>query len=114
MTPEEKLMRAIFGEKGKFLKHKVGGIGLRTSTEAILATVLPSHRSKDPEKMIRVIRLRFGFDDPQGKGQTLAAIGKEFHVTPERIRQIEAKALRGLRHHTRASVLSVYLREVTK
>ena len=51
----------------------------------------------------KVIRLRFGLDD--GRPRTLEEVGKEFNVTRERIRQIEAKALRKLRHPSRAKLL---------
>ncbi len=55
----------------------------------------------------KVLRLRFGLDD--GKARTLEEVGKEFNVTRERIRQIEAKALRKLRHPSRAKKLKDYL-----
>ena len=55
----------------------------------------------------RVIRLRFGLDD--GRQRTLEEVGKEFEVTRERIRQIEAKALRKLRHPSRSRKLRDYL-----
>ncbi len=55
----------------------------------------------------KVLRLRFGLDD--GRQRTLEEVGKEFNVTRERIRQIEAKALRKLRHPTRAKKLRDYL-----
>lgn len=55
----------------------------------------------------RVIQLRFGLED--GKQRTLEEVGKEFGVTRERIRQIEAKAIRKLRHPTRAKKLRDYL-----
>ena len=55
----------------------------------------------------RVIMLRFGLDD--GRPRTLEELGKEFNVTRERIRQIEAKALRKLRHPSRAKRLRDYL-----
>ncbi len=55
----------------------------------------------------RVLRLRFGLDD--GKARTLEEVGKEFNVTRERIRQIEAKALRKLRHPSRSKKLKDYL-----
>ena len=55
----------------------------------------------------KVLRLRFGLDD--GKARTLEEVGKEFNVTRERIRQIEAKALRKLRHPSRSKKLKDYL-----
>ncbi len=55
----------------------------------------------------KVLRLRFGLDD--GKARTLEEVGKEFMVTRERIRQIEAKALRKLRHPSRSKRLKDYM-----
>ena len=55
----------------------------------------------------KVLRLRFGLDD--GRARTLEEVGKEFNVTRERIRQIEAKALRKLRHPSRSRKLKDYL-----
>ena len=55
----------------------------------------------------KVLRLRYGIDD--GKPRTLEEVGKEFNVTRERIRQIEAKALRKLRHPSRSKKLKEYL-----
>lgn len=55
----------------------------------------------------KVLRLRFGLDD--GRARTLEEVGKEFQVTRERIRQIEAKALRKLRHPSRSRKLKDYL-----
>ncbi|HOA71126.1 MAG TPA: RNA polymerase sigma factor RpoD [Bacillota bacterium] len=59
------------------------------------------------EREQRVLRLRFGLDD--GKARTLEEVGREFGVTRERIRQIEAKALRKLRHPQRSKKLRDYL-----
>lgn len=59
------------------------------------------------EREQRVLRLRFGLDD--GRSRTLEEVGKEFNVTRERIRQIEAKALRKLRHPSRSRKLRDYL-----
>lgn len=56
----------------------------------------------------KVLRLRFGLDD--GRHRTLEEVGKEFNVTRERIRQIEAKALRKLRHPSRSKKLKDFLR----
>ena len=55
----------------------------------------------------KVLRLRYGLDD--GKPRTLEEVGKEFNVTRERIRQIEAKALRKLRHPTRSKRLKEFI-----
>ena len=59
------------------------------------------------ERERNVLRLRFGLDD--GRGRTLEEVGREFKVTRERIRQIEAKALRKLRHPSRSKKLRDYL-----
>ncbi len=59
------------------------------------------------EREEKVLRLRFGLDD--GRARTLEEVGKEFNVTRERIRQIEAKALRKLRHPSRSRKLKDYL-----
>lgn len=59
------------------------------------------------EREQKVLRLRFGLDD--GRARTLEEVGKEFDVTRERIRQIEAKALRKLRHPARSKILRDYL-----
>jgi len=55
----------------------------------------------------RVLVLRFGLED--GRSRTLEEVGQEFNVTRERIRQIEAKALRKLRHPSRSRKLKDYL-----
>lgn len=59
------------------------------------------------EREQKVLKLRFGLDD--GRARTLEEVGKEFNVTRERIRQIEAKALRKLRHPSRSRKLKDYL-----
>ena len=59
------------------------------------------------EREQKVLRLRFGMDD--GRARTLEEVGREFNVTRERIRQIEAKALRKLRHPSRSRKLKDYL-----
>ena len=59
------------------------------------------------EREAKVLRLRFGLDD--GRARTLEEVGKEFDVTSERIRQIEAKALRKLRHPSRSKKLKDFL-----
>jgi len=72
---------------------------LREQLDEVLDTLT------DREK--KVLSLRFGLED--GRGRTLEEVGKEFNVTRERIRQIEAKALRKLRHPTRSRKLRDYL-----
>ena len=59
------------------------------------------------EEVLATLRLRFGLDD--GRARTLEEVGKEFNVTRERIRQIEAKALRKLRSRGRSSKLVDFL-----
>ena len=59
------------------------------------------------EREQKVLRLRLGMND--GRARTLEEVGKEFDVTRERIRQIEAKALRKLRHPSRSRKLRDYL-----
>ena len=73
---------------------------LREDLESVLGTLSPRERD--------VLRLRYGLDD--GRMKTLEEIGQIFNVTCERIRQIEAKALRKLRHPNRNSVLKEYIR----
>ena len=59
------------------------------------------------DREAKVLRLRFGLED--GRPRTLEEVGKEFDVTRERIRQIEAKALRKLRHPSRSKKLKDFL-----
>ncbi|HUU08514.1 MAG TPA: RNA polymerase sigma factor RpoD [Dehalococcoidales bacterium] len=72
---------------------------LKEQIDEVLDTLTPRER--------RVLRLRFGLED--GRSRTLEEVGKEFDVTRERIRQIEAKALRKLRHPSRSRKLRDYL-----
>lgn len=72
---------------------------LREQLEEVMKTLTP--------REAKVLRLRFGLDD--GKARTLEEVGKQFNVTRERIRQIEAKALRKLRHPSRSKKLRDYL-----
>ncbi|MGI6662324.1 MAG: RNA polymerase sigma factor RpoD [Bacillota bacterium] len=72
---------------------------LREQIESVLGTL--------NEREQKVLRLRFGLDD--GRARTLEEVGREFGVTRERIRQIEAKALRKLRHPQRSKRLKDYL-----
>ncbi len=72
---------------------------LKEQLKEVMSTLTP--------REAKVLRLRFGLDD--GKARTLEEVGKEFDVTRERIRQIEAKALRKLRHPSRSKKLKDYM-----
>ncbi|MFH0914580.1 MAG: RNA polymerase sigma factor RpoD [Chloroflexota bacterium] len=72
---------------------------LKEQIDSVLSTLSPREQ--------RVLMLRFGLED--GRSRTLEEVGKEFNVTRERIRQIEAKALRKLRHPSRSRKLRDYL-----
>jgi len=72
---------------------------LKEQLAEVLSTLHPREQ--------KVIRLRFGLDDERSR--TLESVGKEFGVTRERIRQIEAKTLRKLRHPSRSKKLKDYL-----
>lgn len=78
----------------------------RTVMQARLKEQVDEALRKLPEREERVLRLRFGLDD--GRERTLEEVGREFNVTRERIRQIEAKALRRLRGNRRAKILRDY------
>ncbi|MCH9770439.1 MAG: RNA polymerase sigma factor RpoD [Gammaproteobacteria bacterium] len=75
------------------------GTGLREATQEILSSLTP--------REAKVLRMRFGID--MNTDHTLEEVGKQFDVTRERIRQIEAKALRKLRHPSRAEKLQSFL-----
>ena len=77
------------------------GEGLRESTRDVLAGLTA--------REAKVLRMRFGID--MNTDHTLEEVGKQFDVTRERIRQIEAKALRKLRHPTRSDHLRSFLDE---
>ncbi|NCX94583.1 MAG: sigma-70 family RNA polymerase sigma factor, partial [Gammaproteobacteria bacterium] len=74
---------------------------LREATQEILATLT--------EREAKVLRMRFGIN--MNTDHTLEEVGKQFDVTRERIRQIEAKALRKLRHPSRAEMLKSFLED---
>ena len=85
---------------GEMPEDQVSKTLLREDLEGVLDTLSPRERD--------VLRLRYGLDD--GRMKTLEEIGQIFNVTRERIRQIEAKALRKLRHPNRNSILKEYIR----
>lgn len=85
---------------GETPEDRVAKVLLREDLESVLETLTARERD--------VLKLRYGLDD--GRMKTLEEIGQIFNVTRERIRQIEAKALRKLRHPNRNSVLKEYIR----
>ena len=90
-----------------FIQDEEAGIPVDEAGRQLLRRELMSVLKSLTPREERVITLRFGLDD--GQPRTLEELGKEFNVTRERIRQIEAKALRKLRHPSRAKRLRDYL-----
>ncbi len=79
--------------------ENVINMNLKEQTDAVLKTLTPREE--------KVLRMRFGIGE--GSDHTLEEVGQNFEVTRERIRQIEAKALRKLRHPSRSRKLKAFL-----
>ncbi len=94
---------------GDFIKDDNVPVPAEAAAASILKEQLMEVLDTLTERERKVIRLRFGLDD--GRQRTLEEVGKEFDVTRERIRQIEAKALRKLRHPTRSRRLRDFLED---
>ena len=92
---------------GDFIQDDHVAVPAEEATFTLLHEQLMEALETLTEREQQVLRLRFGLDD--GKPRTLEEVGKQFHVTRERIRQIEAKALRKLRHPSRSRKLKDYL-----
>ena len=92
---------------GDFLPDENVPVPAEAATFTLLKEQLHEVLDTLTEREQRVLILRFGLED--GKARTLEEVGKEFNVTRERIRQIEAKALRKLRHPSRSRKLKDYL-----
>lgn len=92
---------------GDFIQDDNMPIPADAATFKLLQEQLVEVLSTLSEREQKVLHLRFGLDD--GRARTLEEVGREFHVTRERIRQIEAKALRKLRHPSRSRLLKDYL-----
>lgn len=92
---------------GDFIEDKEVDSPVNTAAYRLLSEQISAVLSTLPAREQKVIRMRFGLDD--GYSHTLEEVGYVFKVTRERIRQIEAKALRRLRHPTRARKLKDYL-----
>lgn len=94
---------------GDFIQDESIPTPVEATNHTLLHEQLDEVVSTLTEREQRVIKLRFGWDD--GRPRTLEEVGKEFNVTRERIRQIEAKALRKLRHPNRSRKLRDFLYE---
>ncbi len=94
---------------GDFIEDKETPIPSETAAENLLKEQIVEVLATLHPREERVLRLRFGLED--GRPRTLEEVGREFNVTRERIRQIEAKALRKLRHPSRSSKIKEYMYE---
>ena len=92
---------------GDFIQDESIPTPVEATNQTLLHEQLDEVVSTLTEREQRVIKLRFGWDD--GRPRTLEEVGKEFNVTRERIRQIEAKALRKLRHPNRSRKLKDFM-----
>ena len=92
---------------GDFLEDETALAPAEAASHALMKEQLKDVLDTLTPREEKVLRLRFGLDD--GHQRTLEEVGKEFQVTRERIRQIEAKALRKLRHPSRSKKLKDYL-----
>ena len=92
---------------GDFIQDENAPVPAEAATFTLLKEQLNEVLDTLTERERKVLILRFGLED--GRGRTLEEVGKEFNVTRERIRQIEAKALRKLRHPSRSRKLKDYL-----
>jgi RNA polymerase primary sigma factor len=94
-------------ELGYFIEDEVSLTPVQSAYQSLLKEKLEEILSTLTPREARVLRLRFGLDD--GRTYTLEEVGKKFGLTRERIRQIEGRALRQLRHPVRARQLKDYL-----
>lgn len=92
---------------GDFLEDQTALAPAEAASHQLLKEQVEDVLDSLTDRERKVLQLRFGLDD--GRSRTLEEVGKEFHVTRERIRQIEAKALRKLRHPSRSRKLKDYL-----
>ena len=107
-------LETLIGEEedshlGDFIQDEHVEVPADAATYRLLHEQLMEVLSTLTEREQKVLRLRFGLDD--GRPRTLEEVGRQFNVTRERIRQIEAKALRKLRHPSRSKILKDYLDE---
>lgn len=112
MTQEPVSLNTPIGEEddshlGDFIEDSHVAVPLDAATYTLMREQLDEVMSTLTEREQVVLRMRFGLDD--GRSRTLEEVGKEFQVTRERIRQIESKALRKLRHPSRSRKLRDFL-----
>ena len=111
ISQEPVSLETPIGEEDSHLGDFIQDDNVPVPAEAAAATLLKEQLDEVldtlTEREQKVLRLRFGMND--GRARTLEEVGKEFDVTRERIRQIEAKALRKLRHPSRSRKLRDYL-----
>ncbi|MDO8635430.1 MAG: sigma-70 family RNA polymerase sigma factor, partial [Dehalococcoidia bacterium] len=92
---------------GDFLEDRTAPAPVEVASYQLLKEQIEETLGSLNEREAKVLKLRFGLED--GRARTLEEVGKEFGVTRERIRQIEAKALRKLRHPSRSRKLKDFL-----
>ena len=92
---------------GDFIPDEEAQVPAEAAYQSLLREQLSDVLSSLTAREEKVLRLRFGLED--GRPRTLEEVGREFNVTRERIRQIEAKALRKLRHPSRSKRLKDFL-----
>lgn len=114
MSQEPVSLETPIGEEddshlGDFLKDDKTTTPVEAASHMLLREQLEEVMGSLTDREKQVLILRFGLID--GKAKTLEEVGKDFHVTRERIRQIEAKALRKLRHPSRSKKLKDYLED---
>lgn len=115
-----KLLSAIFptwAVRADDVYHSIDGCTLAKALQKAIDNISTVKRPRDLQPSFitrykRVLTLRYGLED--GNCRTLKEIGMEFNLTRERIRQIEAKALRLLRHPSRSTKLKAYIGSLTK
>ncbi len=94
-------------ELGMFVEDTITPAPMQSAYKKLLTEKIESVLETLPPREARILRLRFGLED--GRTYTLEEVGMKFGLTRERIRQIESKALRRLRHPRRARQLRDYL-----
>jgi len=112
-----KLLSAIFGTRLRDddVYQSIDGCTLAQALQEAMDSIATMKKEgywpSFVAKYERVLTLRLGLED--GRSRTLKEVGKELNVTSERIRQIEAKVLRLLRHPSRSRKLKAYIKELT-